>query len=100
MFDITPILEAVIIIIGIVAMYVVIPYIKSKTTAQQQADIKWWITTAVSAAEQIYLGAGRGPEKKQYVLEWLKSNNIKIDENKIDALIEATVLEINKNFSV
>ncbi len=49
---------------------------------------------AVSAAEQIYNGSGRGPEKKAYVLEWLKQRGITVDEAKLDAMIESAVYEL------
>ncbi len=87
MYDITPIIEAVAALIAVVITAVVIPYIKSKTTAQQQAEIKEWVKIAVAAAEQLYKGSGRGEEKKQYVIEWLNEHNITVDMDKIDALV-------------
>ena len=72
-----------------------IPYIKSRTTAQQQAEINAWVKIAVTAAEQIYRGSGRGEEKKAYVLNWLAEHGITLDEERIDALIEAAVYELN-----
>ncbi len=74
---------------------IVIPYIKSRTTAQQQAEINAWVKIAVTAAEQIYRGSGRGEEKKAYVLNWLAEHGITLDEDRIDALIEAAVYELN-----
>jgi len=91
MFDITIIVEALIALIAAVITAVVIPYIKSKTNAQQQAEITAWVKIAVSAAEQIYTGSGRGAEKKEYVLEWLAQRNITVDAGKLDAMIEAAV---------
>lgn len=97
MYDITPIIEAVAALIAVVITAVVIPYIKSKTTAQQQAEIKEWVKIAVAAAEQLYKGSGRGEEKKQYVIEWLNEHNITVDMDKIDALVEAAVYQLNQN---
>lgn len=68
MFDITPIVETTAAIIAALVTAVVIPYIRSKTTAQQQAEINAWVKIAVAAAEQIYQGAGRGEEKKAYAI--------------------------------
>ena len=42
---------------------------RSKTTAQQRSELVAWAKIGVAAAEQIYVGQGRGDEKKQYVLE-------------------------------
>ena len=50
---------------------------------------------AVAAAEQLYKGAGRGAEKKAYVLEFLKKNGFTIDMDAIDAMIEAAVQQLN-----
>lgn len=95
MIDITPIIEAVFALIGVVITVIVIPYIKSKTTAAEQQEINAWVKIAVAAAEQIYKGSGRGDKKKQYVLNWLKEHGITVDEGAIDALIEAAVYELN-----
>lgn len=93
-FDITPIIEAVIALAGVVVSCVLIPYIKSKTTAEQQKEINAWVKIAVSAAEQIYVGSGRGEEKKAYVINWLCEHGVTVDEAKLDALIEAAVYEL------
>lgn len=95
-FDITPIVEAVVAVVCAVVTCVLIPYIKSKTTAEQQAEINAWVKIAVSAAEQIYAGSGRGEEKKAYVVEWLRSHGVTLDTEKIDAMIEAAVYELNQ----
>ncbi len=91
MTDITIIIEAVFALIAAVITAIVIPYIKSRTTAQQQAEIKAWVKIAVSAAEQIYTGSGRGEEKKAYVLNWLEEHGVTLDETRINAMIEAAV---------
>lgn len=95
--DITTIIEAAAALVAAVITAVVIPYIKSRTTAQQQAEINTWVKIAVTAAEQIYRGSGRGEEKKAYVLNWLREHGITVDEAKLDALIEAAVYELNTN---
>lgn len=96
MFDITPVIEAAAALIAALITAFLIPYIKSKTTSQQQAEINEWVKIAVAAAEQIYTGSGRGEEKKQYVLDWLNSHGITLDTSKIDAMIEAAVYELNQ----
>jgi hypothetical protein len=97
MFDITPIVEAIIGLVAVIITSIVIPYIRKKTTTEQQKELVAWVKIAVTAAEQIYAGVGRGAEKKQYVLDWLGDRSITIDENKIDALIEAAVYELNNS---
>ena len=97
MFDITPIVEAVLMLLAVVITTLIIPYIRNKTTAEQQKELTAWVRIAVAAAEQIYHGVGRGAEKKRYVLEWLDAHDITIDIDKIDAIIEAAVYDLNNN---
>lgn len=94
MTDITPIIEAIFALVSIFITAMVVPYINSRTTAQQQAGINAWVKIAVSAAEQIYTGPGRGQEKKTYVIGWLNERGIDVDVSELDALIEAAVYEL------
>lgn len=94
MTDLTPILKLAAYVLGIIISLYVLPYIKSKTTTQQQAEINEWVRIAVTAAEQIYSGPGRGNEKKAYVIAWLANNQIKIDEKALDSIIESAVHEL------
>ena len=96
MFDITPIIEAVAALIGVIITCVLIPYIKSKTTTEQQKEINAWVKIAVSAAEQLFTGSGRGEEKKAYVIAWLIERGITVGEAELDALIEAAVYELEQ----
>ena len=97
MVDLTNIvLAGITLIIAIVAVFV-IPYFRSKTTAEQFSTIKLWVTVAVNAAEQLFIGSGRGEEKKNYVLNFLESKGFTIDLESIDALIESAVLDLNKS---
>ena len=95
MTDITPILKAVVYLIATIVGVIVIPYIKSKTTVEQQTELKAWVAIAVSAAEQLYKGVGRGEEKKQYVLDWLTAKGIKVNMEELDGMIESAVFELN-----
>ena len=97
-YDITPIIEAVAALIAALITAFVIPYIKGKTTANQQQQINAWVRIAVTAAEQIYTGSGRGAEKKEYVINWLREHGMTVDESKLDALIEAAVYDLNNGF--
>ena len=95
-FDVTSVVEAVLALVGAIITCVLVPYIKSKTTAEQQKEINAWVKSAVSAAEQIYKGQGRGEEKKAYVLEWLRERGVTVDEARLDAMIEAAVYELSQ----
>lgn len=94
MFNITPIVEAVAALLVAVITAFVIPYIKSKTTAAQFAEIKMWVEVAVEAAEQIYTGTGKGKTKKKFVEHFLAEKGFTIDPDSLDKLIEAAVFNL------
>jgi len=97
MFDMTPIAEAVIALVLALITAFVIPYIRSKTTLSQQAKLQSLVTIAVKAAEQIFTGTGLGEKKKAYVLQWLKDRGVTVNMDKLDAMIESAVYELNVN---
>ena len=93
--DITPVVNAVIALATTVVSVFLILWIKSKTTAQQRSELVAWAKIGVAAAEQIYVGQGRGDEKKQYVLEFLKSKGFDLNEESVNNAIEAAVKQLN-----
>lgn len=95
MIDITPIVNAVIALLAAGVSVFLIPWIKSKTTDAQRKELLEWVKIAVAAAEQLYNGQGRGEEKKQYVLDFLTSMGFTVDEEAINAAIEAAVNQLN-----
>lgn len=97
MIDLTPILEAVLSLAAAAITAFVIPFLKRKLTQDQQREINSWVKIAVGAAEQIFVGPGRGDEKKAYVLTWLERQGYTVDEEKLDAMIEAAVHELTNN---
>ena len=97
MFDATRLIELLFTLTGILLSSFLIPYLKSKTSKEQQDQINTWVKIAVTAAEQIYQGNGRGSEKKEYVIKWLAEHNVTYDDSKIDAMIEAAVYELKFN---
>ena len=94
--DFTMVFEALFYLAFAVVLGLLVPFIKARTTAEQQESINAWVRIAVKAAEQLLTGSGRGAEKKNYVLEWLDGKGITYDAAKIDAIIEAAVYELNK----
>jgi len=91
-----PIIEAVFALIAAVVTYALIPYIRSRTTAEQREQITAWVKIAVTAAEQIYTGTGMGQEKKAYVLQWLSERGITVQDREIDAMIESAVYALKE----
>ena len=52
-------------------------------------------TCALPISEQLYKGAGRGEEKKQYVIDFLKQKGFKVDEESVINAIEAAVKPVS-----
>lgn len=86
--NLTPIFQAVIALIAALITYKLIPWIKSKTTAAQQANLQAVTRMLVFAAEQLY-GANHGSEKLRWVEDKLKERGYTVDS----AAIEAAVAE-------
>ena len=95
MIDLTPIFEVILALLATLVTYKLIPWIKSKTTDEQRKELLEWVKIGVAAAEQLYKGQGRGEEKKKYVLEFLASMGFTVDEEAINAAIEAAVNQLN-----
>lgn len=96
MIDLTPIINAVIMLIAAVISAFVVPWLKGKIEAQKLTQILNWVKIAVNAAEQIYNESGMGEKKKEYVLNFLQQKGYTLDPEKIDAMIESAVYAIQK----
>ena len=90
------ILKIVIALVGVILTYKVVPLIKTKITKEQMDQIYFWVQVAVNAAEQIWTDKGKGQHKKEFVLRFLHNQGLNVSEEKLDALIEAAVYELNK----
>lgn len=84
--DLTALIQAIIALIAALIAGYVIPWVKSKTTANQQNTLIRVIQLAVGAAEQLY-GSKTGQEKKKYVLEYLQSKGFDVDDTFIEGIV-------------
>ena len=94
MFDITPIINAVVMLIAAVITAVIIPHIKSRTNVDQQKHIMEWASIAAQAAEQLFFGTGQGAAKRDYVQDFLSKHGVTLDEAHVEALIESAVYQM------
>lgn len=85
--DLTPVLQAVIALIASLITAKLIPYIKSKTNANQQLMLQSAINVLVYAAEQIY-GAGNGRAKLDYVKKELAKKGYDVDVATIEGAVK------------
>lgn len=86
MIDLTPIFQAVIALLAAIVTYKVIPWIRAKTTNEQQAAIRATIKVLVFAAEQMY-GAGHGKVKLEWVKRQLELAGFSINIAEIEAAV-------------
>lgn len=88
--DLTPVLQAVITLLAALITYRLIPWIRARTTEQQQANLAALASTLVYAAEQLF-GANRGTEKLAYVTDILRKRGYDVDSQEVLAAVEAAV---------
>ena len=92
--DLTPFVQAAIIFTVAGLSVFAIPYLHSILDTDKFDKLLRCVEFAVKAAEQLGQ-TWKGSQKKQYVLNFLSSKGYKIDDAEIDALIEASVLELH-----
>lgn len=92
--DITQIIELIVTLICSVLTVFVLPIIKDRLSQSKREKLKFWVDTAVKAAEQIY-GEKAGQQKKDHVVSFLLSKGIVFDIDEVTALIESSVYTLS-----
>ena len=95
MTDLTPIINAIVALLAAVITVFVIPWIKRKTTAQDRETMLAWVEIAVAAAQQLFYKLD-GAARKEYVINFLTERGYGVDEDELDAAIEAAVLKLHR----
>ena len=96
MIDLTPVFNAIIALATALATAFLIPWIRSRMTSEQREELLAWVDIAVAAAEQLFIGSGRGDEKKEYVLRFLATHGYQAHLDSIDTMIEAAVKHLKE----
>ena len=92
--DLTPLVRAAITLMAALITYRLVPWIKARTTEQQQANLSVLASTLVYAAEQLF-GANRGAEKLAYVTDILRERGYDVDSQEVLAVVEAAVHQMS-----
>lgn len=95
MIDLTMLIEMVIAVACAVATLFVVPWLRSKTTAQQREELLKWVDIAVAAAQQLYHQCS-GQQRLQYALEMLEEQGYNIDSAVVRDAVEAAVLKLHQ----
>lgn len=86
---------ALIAFLGSVITGVLVPYIKKTKNKNNMMLLKLIVDTLVTAAEEIFVGKGKGDEKYKWVYDELVKRYPKIDEKEAKILIESAVNELH-----
>lgn len=93
--DITSILEAVIALAVAVITVFLLPWLSSKTTAQEREELLGWVDIAVAAAQQLYHQCS-GQQRLEYALSVLEEKGFDVDGGAVLDAVEAAVLKLHR----
>lgn len=99
MVDITPVINALIMLLAAIITTFVIPLLKKNASAQDLNEMLKWIDIAVMAAQQMYYMED-GATRKQYVLDFLTEKGYDVNSQAVDAAIESAVLKLHQELEV
>ena len=92
----SPLFNGLIALAGVILTAYIIPLLKQSLRSKQSENVRLAVNTSVRAAEMLF-STEQGEGKKKWVLDYLASQNIVIDEKQLNALIEEAVYELNKD---
>lgn len=81
-------------LLAAVCICFVIPFVKAKADNAHLQKLVAYAQIGVQAAEMLFKESGKGAEKKQYVIDYLKSKGYDLDADALEAVIESAVLEM------
>ena len=94
--DWSPLFNGLIALAGVILTAYIIPLLKKSLSSKQLENVRLAVNTSVRAAEMLF-STEQGEAKKKWVLDYLASQNIVVDEKQLNALIEEAVYELNKD---
>lgn len=97
--DLTPLFQAIIGIASVLVTGFLLPWLKTKFSAEQLAKAQNWVAIGVYAAEKLY-GAGNGDTKLSYVESLLVQHRIKLDTQTLKALVDAEIKRMEQGSPV
>lgn len=95
--DLTPIFQALIVLVAALITRYVVPWIKARTTIEQRREIRDVVSILVFAAEKLYAGSGRGEEKLAWVQEHLKAHGYELDTDELTELVNAEIAKLESS---
>ena len=99
MIDLTPLLNALVGAAAVAVSAFLIPWLRSKTTAEQRGDLLHWVDIAVAAAQQLYHQCS-GQDRLDYALSLLEEQGYDVDLRQVRDAVEAAVLKLHAQAKV
>lgn len=93
--DLTKVIEAGIALLATVITVFLLPWLSSKTTAQEREELLRWVDIAVAAAQQLYYQLD-GEARLNYALALLEEKGYDIDDGVVLDAVEAAVLKLHR----
>ena len=94
MIDLTPLINAVIVVCAALITCFLVPWIKEHTSAKERENLVKWAEIAVEAAQQLYYQKD-GAYRLEYALEVLEGKGFDVDDAAVRDAIEAAVLKLH-----
>lgn len=94
MIDLTPLFNAIIATAAVAISLFFIPWLRSRTTAEQRSDLLRWVDIAVAAAQQLYHQCS-GQTRLDYALSLLAEQGFNVDLRQVRDAVEAAVLKLH-----
>ena len=94
MIDITPVVNAAIMLVAILLTTFLIPWIKANLTVKQTESLLKWAEIAAAAAQQLYWDMD-GETRKQHALELLAEKGFDVNSAEVQNALEAAVLKLH-----
>jgi hypothetical protein len=94
MIDLTPIINLLILVFATLVSVYLIPWIKSKKTAEETKDLMAWARIAAKSAQQLYYQFD-GAVRLDHALNVMREAGFDVDTIEVRNAIEAAVLEIH-----
>lgn len=99
MTDLTFIFELIIALIGALLAAFVIPWLRSKMTAEETQEMLAWVRIAVSAAQQLFHNLD-GKDRLEYALAVLRDKGYDVNSELVLSAVEAEVLRLHQQLQV
>lgn len=87
-------------VLGAILTYFVVPFLKTRVETAKLEQYRQWADLAVKAAEMLWTETAHGPEKKQYVIQFLdrlfNAKKTVVTEEQLNILIEAAITQMKQ----